>query len=277
MISKKKPESYERTSAGNRIDKSLALGLARAAIKLADAEPRQKRWRDVNVANAKGRQRYIEAWTKDIKRTGRYLGATARDEYREALIAHYGVVDLGPNRTLLAIFQHHVRMSGKRGACELEENPEQLVCAIEEHALQRIAQRAGKKDLSDFLEVLRPVWGWCNAASKVRLRGRFYVPILGGLAICSREVAPLQWTDPKDYERFGEPNPTDFPPPTENDYFVRVRTYLSWETMRPNYQTLWKRLARAEAIEITPGFPSLRNLSVEQSDALKLMASVYPN
>ncbi|WP_339115642.1 hypothetical protein [Thioclava sp. GXIMD2076] len=243
---------------------------------MADAEPMQIRWRKVNVANTKGRKRYIEAWVKDSKRCGRYLGATARDEYREALIAHYGVIDLSPNRTLLAIFQHHLLMSGKRGTFDLEEYPDQLICAIEEHALQRIAQRAGRKELPDFLEVLRPVWGWCDAASKVRLHGRFYVPLLGGLAICSREVAPLRWTDPKDYEIFGAPDPSKFPEPNENDYFIRIRTYISWDTMRPNYQALWEKLVEVEAIEIAPGCPSLRNPTTEQNNALKLMASVRP-
>ncbi|WP_139218747.1 hypothetical protein [Roseivivax halotolerans] len=229
------------------------------------------------MANVKGRKRYVDACIKDVRKWGRYLGATARDEYREALIAHYGVIDLGPNRTLLAIFQHHFRVSGKRRAWEFEENPDQLICGIEEHALQRIAQRSGKKELLDFLDVLSPVWGWCDAATKARLHGRFYVPLLGGLVICSREVAPLRWSNPEDYERFGAPNPADFPSPTEKDYFVRVRTYLSWDTMRPNYRRLWERLAENETIEIAPRCPSLRNLSVAQADALKLMASEHPS
>lgn len=267
--------TYQLTQGGNQVDRSLAKGLAKAAIRMADAEGHVADSKQVSVGNMKGRKRFIEASAKHYKAHGRFLGAAARNEYKQAVITHYGVADLSPSRTLLAVFNDVFWLSGKKHSYNLEHDAHHIVATIEQHALERIAQRKGQKNLVEFLDTLKPIWGWCDAINKAKIKGRFYIAVREGIFCGVREPIPLRYEVEADNQRFGLPDESANPP-AENEYFIRIRTFISLDRMKSGYDRLWKKLESAGSFENAPKCPSFRRLTPEQIQVLDIMTTATP-
>ena len=251
------------------MDRSLAKGLAKAAILMADVDPNQEDpgTKRVSIGNMKGRKRFIDSSVNEYKASGRFLGAAARNEFKHTVIVHYGVIDLSPSRTLLAIFNDVFWIGGKKNSYDVRHEPHMLVAAIEQHALERIAQRKGERELADFLETLKPVWSWCDAMNKSRFQGRFYIPVKDGIFCCFRGSPSAHFKDRRD--------PTLYEV-SDEFHFTRIRTFISRDRLRGGYVGLWEKLDSAVRAASAPRCPSFRRLTPEQRHAVEIMTTARP-
>ena len=254
------------------IDDFQAWKLANAAIALADSEPPdvEPKPEKASVGNPKGRKRTIERLSSFYACSQRSIGAITNKDYTIAKVAHYGVIETGPAPSL-AIFIHYLRFYQDNGLIRIEEDAHKIIAGVEAHALQRLAKRNGVRDLPSFLETLKPIWGWCDAAKEISLKGNFLVPVRDGFICCKREPAPLVWENPSDYEKLGRPTDIDGPPLEESDYIVRVSTFLSFDTMRKDYHIAWQSWTDGGVFDAVPKFPRLRPITEVQRNFLDKM------
>jgi hypothetical protein len=254
--------SGESAPFNNRIDASLARGYARMA--LVEAERRAATIRATpparSLANEVARRRHLDRRIAALGDAA--IGAVASSGCRSAAVAFLNVGRLTPRWPGIAILGETVafdlRRSRPAGALPSPRGAPvvdlQVDAFLDLHALKRLSQRLGRRTLDDYVDTVRPLFGWLRVARIAGVMGTFQIPMEEGILCCERRR-----------------HPQTVCPGAGGAPITRIVTYLQLETATDAVQQRWRRLAASGALLHRPRHPRLGPPTEAELAAMEVM------
>ncbi|MCE6958512.1 hypothetical protein LAZ40_05540 [Cereibacter sphaeroides] len=189
-----------KTITGNRVDDSLAHGMARTMIRTffpstGVAAPDYR----IEPVSAAERLRILRRIAAEEGM--RHVGMVTRKNHLEAIQARlYGlerVSDPG-SAGKMVLSQRRINLSFNKATSNNPYTASQDVAIIHAHVIARMIQRGGMREPRDIVRMFRTCGGWTTAATNSRDPAPFFVPIEQGL-VCVKMFLINASTDEERY------------------------------------------------------------------------------
>ena len=224
-----------KTIVGNRIDPSLAQGIARSFLRTARLQS-EKVKKSANTSrsysNSKSRQRAFKAISKALESTKISVIAQNKDYLVGRFLAYLYYENSGREYLSVTSVDLDFRRETDCPDESWEDWPFKTINIfgyVSQHSLERIIQRTGCSTIEEMHEILKPVWLWSDVAVK-----------LGDEA--------QKWLLPTEKGLFSLSSERDF----LGCISTSVITYIDKADMSDSNKKTWAKLVEVGAIKLRP-------------------------